>query len=43
MANYLVIAASSTIGQAVVNVLMSQGDTVFTTARDNTKIEIHWL
>ena len=41
MANYLVIAASSAIGQAVVNVLMSQGDTVFTTARDNTKIEPH--
>ena len=43
MANYLVIAASSAIGQAVVNVLMSQGDTVFTTARDNTKIEPHVL
>ncbi len=38
MANYLVIAASSAIGQAVVNILVSQGDTVFTTARDNTKI-----
>ena len=43
MANYLVIAASSAIGQALVNVLMSQGDTVFTTARDNTKIEPHAL
>lgn len=43
MANYLVIAASSAIGQAVVNILMSQGDTVFTTARDNTKIEPHAL
>lgn len=39
MANYLVIAASSGIGQAVVNMLISQGDTVFTTARDNTKIK----
>ena len=43
MASYLVIAASSAIGQAVVNILMSQGDTVFTTARDNTKIEPHAL
>ena len=43
MANYLVIAASSAIGQAVVNVLMSQGDTVFTTAQDNSKIEPHAL
>lgn len=39
MANYLVIAASSAIGQAVVHSLISQGDTVFTTARDNRKIE----
>lgn len=39
MANYLVIAACSSIGQAVVNSLISQGDTVFTTARDNRKIE----
>jgi NAD(P)-dependent dehydrogenase (short-subunit alcohol dehydrogenase family) len=39
MANYLVIAASSAIGQAVVNSLISQGDTVFTTARDNSKIQ----
>ncbi len=38
MANYLVIAASSAIGQAVVQQLISQGDTVFTTARDNSKI-----
>ena len=43
MANYLVIAASSAIGQSVVNLLISQGDTVFTTARDNTKIEPHAL
>ena len=43
MANYLVIAASSSIGQAVVNVLMSQGDTVFTTAQDNSKIAPHAL
>ena len=39
MANYLVIAASSSIGQAVVNSLISQGDTVYTTARDNRKIQ----
>lgn len=39
MAHYLVIAASSSIGQAVVNSLMSQGDTVYTTARDNRKIQ----
>jgi NAD(P)-dependent dehydrogenase (short-subunit alcohol dehydrogenase family) len=39
MANYLVIAASSSIGQAVVNTLIAQGDTVFTTARDNSKIQ----
>jgi len=43
MANYLVIAASSCIGQAVVNALISQGDSVFTTARDNRKIEPHAL
>ena len=43
MANYLVIAASSGIGQAVVRILMSQGDTVFTTARDNSKIKPHAL
>lgn len=39
MANYLVIAASSSIGQSVVNALIAQGDTVFTTARDNSKIQ----
>lgn len=39
MANYLVIAASSSIGQAVVNSLLSEGNTVFTTARDNSKIQ----
>lgn len=39
MANYLVIAASSTIGQAVVNMLVSQGHHVFTTARNNSKIQ----
>lgn len=43
MANYLVIAASSAIGQAVVNSLISQGDTVFTTARDNSKIQPNTL
>jgi NAD(P)-dependent dehydrogenase (short-subunit alcohol dehydrogenase family) len=39
MANFLVIAASSAIGQAVVNTLVSHGHTVFTTARDNSKIQ----
>ena len=39
MANYLVIAASSSIGQAVVHALIAQGDTVFTTAQDNSKIQ----
>lgn len=38
MAHYLVIAASSSIGQAVTNTLKAQGDSVFTTARDKTKI-----
>ena len=39
MANFLVIAASSAIGQAVVDTLVSHGHTVFTTARDNSKIQ----
>ena len=38
MAHYLVIAASSSIGQAVTNALRAQGDSVFTTARDRNKI-----
>ena len=38
MANFLVIAASSTIGQAGVVQLKAQGHGVFTTARDTTKI-----
>ena len=39
MAHYLIIAASSAIGQEVVRELVLQGDTVFTTARDTTKIQ----
>lgn len=39
MANFLVIAASSAIGQAIVKALQSQGDTVFTTARNTNKIK----
>ncbi|MDP3268212.1 MAG: SDR family oxidoreductase [Legionella sp.] len=39
MAHYLIIAASSAIGQSVVAMLKAQGDTVFTTARDNQKIQ----
>jgi NAD(P)-dependent dehydrogenase (short-subunit alcohol dehydrogenase family) len=38
MANYLVIAASSTIGQKLVAELRQQGHSVLTTARDNSKI-----
>lgn len=43
MANYLIIAASSAIGQSVVRILKSQGDKVFTTARDTSKIEPDFL
>ncbi len=38
MAHYLIIAASSCIGQAVVKRLSDAGHTVFTTARNTTKI-----
>ncbi len=38
MANFLVIAASSGIGQATTSLLREAGHHVFTTARDNTKI-----
>ncbi len=38
MAHFLVIAASSGIGQAVVTALNARGDTVFTTARDQRVI-----
>jgi len=38
MAHYLVIAASSGIGQATVQLLKEAGHTVFTTARDGSKI-----
>lgn len=43
MARYLVIAASSAIGQAVVNQLRRQGDTVLTTARQADKIQPDFL
>ncbi len=39
MAHYLIIAASSAIGQEIVRELVLQGNTVITTARDKTKIE----
>jgi NAD(P)-dependent dehydrogenase (short-subunit alcohol dehydrogenase family) len=39
MAHYLVIGASSTMGHKLVKQLIEQGDTVFTTARDHSKIE----
>lgn len=38
MARFLVIAASSGIGQATVSLLKDAGHSVFTTARDNSKI-----
>jgi len=38
MARYLVIAASSSIGQALTSALKLQGDSVFTTARDKSKL-----
>ena len=36
MAHFLVIAASSGIGQATVSLLKEAGHSVFTTARDHT-------
>jgi 3-oxoacyl-[acyl-carrier protein] reductase len=38
LANYLIIAASSSIGQVTTNLLLANGHTVFTTARDERKI-----
>ena len=38
MAHYLIIAASSGIGQATTKLLLANGHTVFTTARDHSKI-----
>jgi NAD(P)-dependent dehydrogenase (short-subunit alcohol dehydrogenase family) len=38
MANFIVFAASSTIGQSVVQKLQKSGHTIFQTARDHTKI-----
>ncbi|MBA2650405.1 MAG: SDR family oxidoreductase [Legionella sp.] len=38
MARYLIIAASSAIGQSVVDILKQQGDEVLTTARNRDKI-----
>ncbi len=35
MARYLIIAASSAIGQSVVDILKKQGDEVLTTARNS--------
>ncbi len=43
MARYLIIAASSAIGQALRCLLEEQGDTVLTTARDNQKISPDFL
>lgn len=38
MAHYLIIAASSGIGQATTDLLLANGHSVFTTARDHSKI-----
>lgn len=38
MANYIVIAASSSMGQATVELLKQGGNNIFTTARDTSKI-----
>ena len=38
MARYLIIAASSAIGQSVIDLLKKQGDEVLTTARSTDKI-----
>ncbi len=43
MACYLVIAGSSAIGQSVTTLLTNRGDKVFTTARDNRKINPDFL
>lgn len=44
MARYLIIAASSAIGQSVVDLLKKQGDEVLTTARNEDKIKPdYWL
>ncbi|KTC92850.1 SDR family NAD(P)-dependent oxidoreductase [Fluoribacter dumoffii] len=43
MASYLIIAASSAIGQSVTTLLTHRGDKVFTTARDNHKINPDFL
>lgn len=39
MAHFLVIAAGSTVGQSITHLLKSEGHTVFTTARDKSKID----
>lgn len=39
MAHYLIIAASSATGQALTAAIKQNGDTVFTTARDDSKIQ----
>ncbi len=38
MANYIILAASSSMGQATVKQLINQGHKVFTTARNNNRI-----
>ncbi|KTD27197.1 MULTISPECIES: SDR family NAD(P)-dependent oxidoreductase [Legionella] len=43
MARYLIIAASSAIGQSITTLLTNQGDTVLTTARDKSKISPNFL
>lgn len=41
MAHHIIITASSGIGQATTKLLLSKGHTVFTTARDESKISPH--
>lgn len=43
MARYLIIAASSSIGQSVIHLLKNQGDSIVTTARDNSKIKADFI
>lgn len=38
MANFIIVAASSTIGQATAEILRQEGHSVYTTARDESKI-----
>lgn len=43
MARYLIVGASSAIGQAVIDILRKQGDDIVTTARSNEKITPNYI